>query len=295
MSAAADGDGPVPSRTPTVSGKAVLVCAAVALLPANSVATSADRIAVLIVPGAGVDASLADNLTEVAIAKFAEASRGEFVGMRELRRWFADDGARGQPADCVSRESCLKRMSASLGIRKAAIGDVAADQRGFTVAIRLQDVATGAVERRLSTRVDGAVPELIEAVQAAVAALLQPTGPRVSLEIRPLRAEPPDFSLGDTGRERLLGVKNPPEPRRWPTYAVFAGTSLAVLSFSAAALLGISASEPPVGRTRADTEQDLVRRESYATASNALWLLGAAATAASVALFVRSHLASSRD
>lgn len=136
---------------------------------------------------------------------------------------------------------------------------------------------------------------MIEGVQVAVAALLQPTRSRVSLEIRPLRHEPPDFSLGDTGRERLLGVKNPPEPRRWPTYAVFAGTSLAVLSFSAAALLGISASEPPVGRTRADTEQDLVRRESYATASNALWLLGAAATAASVALFVRSHLASSRD
>ena len=51
-------------------------------------------------------------------------------------------------------------------------------------------------------------------------------------------------------------------------------------------VLGIMANEDPKGATRAEIQRDLARRDDYATAANALWIVGGMLGATAIGMFV---------
>ena len=156
---------------------------------ATSAASAAsDRTAVFIACGAGTDAALGDNLSEVAIAKLAERSPGERVGTHELRRWVAKNGNAESVPACVSRAPCMRRLGAELGVRKIISGSVLADGGEFTVALTLVDADSGAVDATSTRTVSGELEEVIRVVQDAVVELLQPR--RTAAPPRAHRAAP---------------------------------------------------------------------------------------------------------
>ena len=252
-----------------------------AMLPAATVAAAADRTAVFIASGTGADAALGDNLSEVAIAKLAEQSPGEWVGTRELRRWLDKSGETGSVPACISRASCLRRLGAGLGVSKLISGRVLADHDQFTIALTLLDVHSGLVEATSTKRARGDLDQVIRGVQDAVTDLLKPKLPMPRLELS-VAGQPAAVATGERFGETEGAGR--PEPR-WPFYLGLGGAAATVLSLSAAGLFGVLASEEPTGATRADQQRDLAVRDAYAGAANMLLIVGGTLGAASIALF----------
>src|SRR5262245_46825982 len=88
----AGGSGPghqalLPGELRVMSRRPLLPVAALAgALLAAAPARAADRVAVLILPESGTEPALADNLTEIAIARIAERQRVQLAGTVEFRR-----------------------------------------------------------------------------------------------------------------------------------------------------------------------------------------------------------------
>src|SRR3954453_9768805 len=103
----------------TAAGTCALVTAA--SLVAGNAPAARERIGVLILPADGTDAALADNLTEVAIAKLAETPAHELVGARQIRRRQALSGAEPIGLPCLDQPACLARLGAVIGARRLVV------------------------------------------------------------------------------------------------------------------------------------------------------------------------------
>jgi hypothetical protein len=266
---------------------AMLLASFAAAEPAATVASAAsaasDRTAVFIACGAGTDAALGDNLSEVAIARLAERFAGERVGTHELRRWVEKSGHAESVPACVSRAPCMRRLGAELGVRKIISGSVLADGGEFTVALTLVDAESGAVDATSTRTVSGELEEVIRVVQDAVVELLQPrsAAPRLALTAPPagpavalVREGPADFGAA------------PAAPRGWPFYVGLGAAAGAVVSLSAAGVFAVLAAEDPTGATRADAQRDLATREAYGGTANTLWIVAGALAATAIGMFV---------
>src|SRR5262245_46162744 len=104
---------------------ALAIALGCALGGAAGEARGADRVAVLILPEPGTEPSLADNLTEIAIARIAEQQKVEMAGTAELRRRLGMEGQR--PAlGCLDDIACLGRVAVALGVAQVVGGSVRA-------------------------------------------------------------------------------------------------------------------------------------------------------------------------
>ena len=100
------------SRSVTVVRGVVLACCLTGAARAGD-----EALGVVIIPVADKDGALADNLTEVAMARLAETTGRRLVGVAELRRrGGADAGKRLH--SCLEQPACLGSVGVSMGVSR---------------------------------------------------------------------------------------------------------------------------------------------------------------------------------
>jgi hypothetical protein len=258
-------------------------------------ASARERLAVLVV--AEGDPGLSDRLTEVAISGLAERRDRDLVGLRELRRRLAGVVPDDDYAACLARAACVAEVGAAAGAQQVVIGTGRRHEGQFTLDLALADTQTGAILARASRTAAADAAALISAVHdgvdalfaaepatpAADAAAPAPAAPPITLE-----APPPDRAPARAGLDLTQQGQPSPDRRRasWAAYLGLGATTLAAVSFSAAAVRGGMATGKPVGATRVEVQADLDRRREYATQANTLLVAGSLLTATAAVAFL---------
>jgi hypothetical protein len=274
--------------------RAVLSLIVLAVVARSGAATGRERLGVLIsVDG---DRLLADNLTEVAIARLAEKRRYELVGARELERRLSQAGHREDWGTCLARPACVSRVCAIAEMQRAVVGSVRRihDTRleGDTFHLELALVRADDTERRseIARDVPAAVPRLIAAVQDGLDELFSP-----SAAVAPVPSATPVPIRSPAAEQSQTLHSLPPRPGAGTSPAAYLGYgagALAAVAFSAAVVTGSLAEAAPMGSTRAEMQQDLERRNDFAAAANGLYVAGALLSTAAIATlvwYVRGH------
>jgi hypothetical protein len=128
------------------------------------------RAAVIILGTRAATQTLADNLTEVAMARVA-GRRFEVVGTEEFRGRL---GMLRDPQACLQDAACLGRVAVELVVTKIVVGTLALERHQYLFHLALWDLPSGALENRVFRLVEGPVEDLVRNVQDAVDALFLP-------------------------------------------------------------------------------------------------------------------------
>jgi hypothetical protein len=284
----------------------------------------AETIGVIIVPTKGTDQLLADNLTEVALARIAETPGRTLAGTLELRRRLGDEAGDDVIA-CLEQAACLGRVGVTLGVTRLVTGAVRDQEGRFFLTLTLTDIAAGRAPVRFFRQVDGQIADLARAVQEGVDELLDPRRApgrlRVRSEPEGARVTVDQVYIGTTpllsgalkpgrhsvrvemdrrfawssvvdlapGRELdlALGERELPPRRLWAPYAAYGTAAGAVACAAAGAVLGSLARGAPVGPSREDAQLDLERRKTYGQLGTSLLVSSAVLAVASTVLFSR--------
>jgi hypothetical protein len=301
--------------------------AAIALISIATPAPAlAEAIGVIIVPIQEQELPLADNLTEVAMARIAETPGRTLAGTFELRRRLGAEAGRDVTA-CLAQPTCLGRVGVSLGVSRLITGEVRAEKGRFFLSLVLTDIVASRVQARFFRQIDGQIADLMRAVQDGVDELLnarrvagrlrvhsRPAGARVTLDdsylgTTPLISEPlpPGAHQLRVQMERRLewrsivklspgqdldldlGERELPRRRTWAPYAAYGSAGAAALGASAGAVFGIVATTPPPsGQTREEAQMDLGRRRTYGRVGTTLLVSSAVMALVSAAIFYRN-------
>jgi TolB-like protein len=299
--------------------------AAAALLSFPCVAAARERVAVLILPASASEAALADSLTEVAISRVAEISDLELVGTREVRRRFTLSGGGELTAECLGQQSCLGRIGVMIGVRRLVSGTVRADGSRCLIAMAINDIQTGTVERNFFRTVEGGAELLARAVREGMNDLFQrrpgqgqlrvestPDGATVVVDDRQRGMTPIWISPIEAGHHRLrvemsgrfpwnhevdvapgadlsISIKRDQlAPRRtWAPFVGYGSAAASAVAFGLAAVFGTLGEADPSGRTRGAAQKDLATRQGYAATANVLLLAGSALALASGFTLIR--------
>jgi len=267
-----------------VTWKAAAAAIVLTALAVPSTALGRDRLAVVILvedDRAGADRTLSDNLTEVAIGELAEGPAAELVGARELRSLLEEASAEGGLVGCLTRPKCQAHLGDLAGASRAVTGSVHRQAASYALELALVETRSARRLSEVSRTVPLELAALIAAVREGVAALLPP-GESRSITLLPPPAAP--GREGSTAAGASLSAPSAAEPppamahtTHLPSFVSIIGYSaagLAVVAFSASAVLGAIADEPPSGATRAQRQIDLSRRVRDADLANAFLLTG---------------------
>lgn len=302
---------------------ATLLALAGALLVSRP-ALAAEKLAVLVLGTSEKDAELADNVTEVIIARVAQRGGVEIAGKEEFRaRLGVESDRRAQV--CLDDIGCIGRAAVSLGVRRIVAGSVGTRGKQYLFNLNLNDVETGKIDARVFRLVEGGVEDLIRAVQEGSDELFkprvepgkiqvetQPDGARVSIDNAYLGVTPlisgtllagkhnvrveadgrfPWMSKVEVrpGQELQIKLKpdNLPARRSWPPVVAYGTAGLAIASAAAGGFLGVLSQLQPTGATRADAQEDFEQKKNFALAANISF--GAAAVLGVVSLFYFIH------
>jgi hypothetical protein len=294
-----------------------------ALLGAARPARAGEKLAVLVIGTSEKDAELADNVTEVIIARVAQAQKIEVAGKEEFRaRLGVESEKRAQ--DCLADSSCLGRAAVSLGVRRIVTGNVGARGKQYLFNLNLNDVQTGRVEARVFRLVEGGVEDLIRALQEANDELFKPrpepgrinvesspAGARVSIDNAYLGVTPLISGTLAAGKHNVrveadrrfpwaskvevlpgqelqikLDPDNLPARRAWPSTIAYGTAALAAASFAAGGFLGVLSQLQPNGATRFEAQQDYEQRRDFAKAANISFAAGGALAIVSTIYFI---------
>jgi hypothetical protein len=269
--------------------KGASMLALLCVMAGSRAASARDRLAVVVV--ADGDEELGDSLTEVAISSLAERGDHELVGARELRVRLVELPAAPKLEVCIVQRACLEGLGSAVGARRAIIGAVRRNGTNFAIELALVDTESGVKNANWSQVVREDVGSLVSAVATGVKDLF---GAKVSAPNA--AAAPPNLALDAAspaaGPAALRLDAQPGKvddgDKRSAARAGYLGATaaaLAVVAFSAAAVTGNAAEAPLLGDTRADMQEDLRRREGYATAANGLLIAGGALSTAAAVLF----------
>ena len=298
-----------------------LALAAAAVFPAP--ARAAEKLAVMVLATSENGAELADNLTEVIIARVAQHGGFEIAGKEEFRTRVGVESEQRAQA-CLDDIACLGRAAVSLGVRRIVAGSVGMRGKQYLFNLNLDNVETGRVETRVFRLVEGGIEDLIHAVQEANDELFRPrvepgkiqvdsspAGARVAIDNAYLGVTPlisgtllagkhnvrveADSRFPWTSRVEVrpgqeLQIKltgdNLPLRRRWPPYFAYGTASLAALGFAAGGFLGELSQLQPNGSTRQDAMNDLHQKQNLALAANVAFGAGAAMAVTSLLAFI---------
>lgn len=277
-----------------LTGRAVFargasVLALLCVMAGSRAASARDRLAVVVV--ADGDEELGDSLTEVAISSLAERGDHELVGARELRVRLAELPAAPKLEACVVQPACLEGLGSAVGARRAVIGAVRRNGADFAVELALVDTDSGVKDANWSRVVREDVGSLVSAVATGVRDLFgaKVSAPNAAVSPATLALDATSPVAGPTAlRLDAQPGKADDGDKRGAARAGYLGATalaLAAVAFSAAAVTGNAAEAPPLGGTRAEMQDDLRRREGYATAANGLLIAGGALSTASAVLF----------
>ena len=178
---------------------------------------ASEAIGVIIVATRDADATVADNLTEVAMARIAETPGRTLLGTAELRRRLGAESGRDLTS-CLERQACLFRAAVSLGVNRLVTGAIRAEPGRFFLNLNLTDVTPGR-QRPPFFRQVGSLADLIRAAQQGVDDLLDPRRAPGLLRVssRPEGARVTDRRSGagnDAARLGTAGAGPPPGARR---------------------------------------------------------------------------------
>jgi hypothetical protein len=286
-------------------------------------AGAAEKLAVMVVATTEKDAELANNLTEVIIARVAQRGGFEIAGKEEFRARVGVESEQRTQA-CLDDIGCLGRAAVSLGVRRIVAGTVGRRGKQFLFNLNLDNVESGRVETRVFRLVEGGIEDLIGAVQEANDELFKPRvepgkiqvesappGARVAIDNAYLGVTPlisgtllagkhnvrveADDRFAWTSRVEVrpgqdLQIKltpdNLPRRRTAPPYVAYGAASLAVLGFAAGGFLGELSQLQPSGETRQATMDDLEQKKRFALTANVAFGIGAAAALTSLFTFI---------
>jgi len=311
-----------------VGGQPGAAAAASAPSPAESAAPtgSREKLAVLVLGTSENDAELADNLSEVIIAKIAQRKGVDMAGREEFRARLGVESEQRSQA-CIDDLGCLGRAAVSLGVRRIVAGTVGVRGKQFLFNLNLNNIETNKVENHIFRLVDGGIADLITAVQLSTEELFKPRvepghiqvtsappGARVSIDNAYLGVTPllsgtllagkhtvrveadsrfPWTSSVEVFPGQELGVnltaKNLPVRRTWPATAAVGSVTLAAALFAAGGFLGVLSQLTPSGATRAEAQDDFNQKRRFGMAANVAFLSGAVFTAAGLYFVLRYH------
>jgi hypothetical protein len=309
-------------RHPGLSAALTLATLAGAALTARP-ALATEKVAVMVLGTSDKDAELGDNLTEIIISRVAQHGGFEIAGKEEFRaRLGVESDQRAQV--CLDDVGCLGRAAVSLGVRRIVAGNIGTRGKQFIFNLNLHNVETGKIDARVFRLVEGAVEDLIRAVQEGTDELFkppvepgkiqvdtEPQGARVSIDnaylgITPLisgtllagkhnvRVEADDRFPWTSkvevrpGQELQIKLKpdNLPMRRSWPPTVAYGTAGLAVASFAAGGFLGVLSQLQPTGATRADAQADFEQKRHFAIYANISFGAGALLSLVSAFFFV---------
>jgi hypothetical protein len=311
-------------RKRTRVGQALFGFAAAAILLASRPAAAADKLAVMVLATVEKDAELADNLTEVIIARVAQRGSTEIAGKEEFRARLGVENERKAQA-CLDDIACLGRAAVSLGVRRIVAGSIGRRGKQFLFNLNLDNVESGRVENRVFRLVEGGIEDLIHAVQEGTDELFRarvepghiqvasaPEGARVSIDnaylgVTPLisgtllagkhnvRVEADNRFPWTSKVEVLPGQElqikltpdNLPQRKQWPAKGAYGGLAAAAVGFAAGGFLGVLSQLQPNGSTRFDAQQDYDQKRRFALAANISFGAGAVLTVVSSYFFIR--------
>jgi hypothetical protein len=142
-------------------------------LGGSSAAAGKPKIAALILKSGAVDEELADNLTEVMIARLARRGDHEIAGKEELKAKLGVDEKTA--AGCLENLGCLGRVGTELGVTRMVVGTLGRRGVDYLYNLSLIDIGTGRVENRVFELVAGGKVEgVISAVSATLDKLFLP-------------------------------------------------------------------------------------------------------------------------
>lgn len=292
------------------------------ILPAGRV-RAAEKLAVMVLATSEKDSELADNLSEVIIARIAQYGGFEIAGKEEFRTRVGVESEQRTQA-CLDDISCLGRAAVSLGVRRIVAGNVGTRGKQFLFNLNLDNVETGRVEARVFRLVEGGIEDLIGAVQEANDQLFKPrvepgkiqvdsvpTGARVAIDNAYLGVTPlisgtllagkhnvrveadgrfPWTSRVEVRPGQELQIKltgdNLPLRRRWPPYVAYGSATLAALGFAAGGFLGELSQLQPSGDTRQAAMDDLHQKQRFGLAANVAFGVGALMAVSSLLTFI---------
>lgn len=311
----------------TLVAAVLLAGADVSPAPRGSDTPPGGRIAVVMLGAASGDREIADNLTDVIIARLAHRGNDDIVGTTEFRgRVGLEDGR--QERACLDVAVCVDRVAVSLGAAMLLSGTIAAkpDSRQYTFSLTLRNLESGEIQSRVWRSVAGSLQDVIRSVNQAIDELYAPkpsparfiieapvsgarvlvddaffgTTPKASGDIsagrRRIRVEASgrrpwasqvDAFAGATVAVKLSDADIPRHPV-WPRPAAYGLGAGAILSFGSAAVLGIIANVQPATVDRAEAQRDFQQRHQIGGVADGFLVAGVVLAVAS-GLIVWTH------
>ncbi len=294
-------------------------------LSAVAYAAPQARLAALILKTGDVEQDLADNLTEVLIARLGTTKPigpMELVGKEQLRARMGDER---RALACIEDVACLGHIGVEMGITRIVVGTLGKRGSGYLYNLTLYDIGSGRAENRVFELVAGEVDALISAVTATADKLFQPKvepgAVRIASATPSALVYLDDAFIGSTpvrrdgiepGAHRLrvekeghrgwmnqvdvpagqtLQITVPlsalPPRRRWPTPFVASTAAVgAAAEVVAVVFATLSQQAPPPGQTRVAALADVDRRQKLAITADALFAGGAALLVTAVAFAI---------
>lgn len=129
------------------------------------------RVAIVLLAAGGVDPSIADALTELAIGAVAQRGTTNIVGKEEFQSQLGQ-GEQGT-MECVSSTACLGRVGVQLNVDEVIAGTIG--RRGDTWVFNLNriEIRTGNLAGRVFREITGDEGALAGAIQEAIPILYQ--------------------------------------------------------------------------------------------------------------------------
>jgi hypothetical protein len=299
---------------------AVAAAVFLTLSPAPALGQTA-RTAVIILATKPADQGLADDLTEVAMARVANR-HVQVVGTREFRGRL---GLLLDPRACLEDPACLGRVAVELVVTRILVGRLAIERDQYLFQVALWDLPGRTPRNRVFRRVEGSLTDLARNVQDATDALFLPSlepgrlvidshpgGARVFVDNTLLGLTPLLSPELPAGRHRVavdqdhhfpwaatvevppgqrveihLGPQHLPSRRAWPGRVAWATGAGAVVSAGAGVLLGGLAQVDQADATREEAMRDFQRRQRLGAVSAAALISSAVLAAVAVFHLVR--------
>lgn len=137
---------------------------------------SSRAVAVLLLAAEGVEAEVADDLTEVAIGSVAARGGVTIIGKEEFQARLGQGEARS--LDCVTSAACVGRVGVQLGVDEVISGTLSHRANAWAFDLTRVDVRSGELLGRAFRELDGDLGAVAAAVQSAI--------PELYVERRPL-------------------------------------------------------------------------------------------------------------
>lgn len=130
-------------------------------------------VAVLFLATGGVDAELADNLTEVLVASVASAGDFAIVG-REQFSAAMGVGGEEQTLQCAEDPLCLGRIGAVVGAEEIVLGSLGERAGRYIINLSRINVSRGRIVHRVFRTTPAQLQPLIRAVNDGASELMEP-------------------------------------------------------------------------------------------------------------------------